>query len=345
MSVTVRPYGDEHWEVDIRLRLPNGDVIRERRKAPVASRSAARRWGQSREHVLLREGKPKAATRGPEKEVPRLQEFAPRFIDGYARANHHKPSGIAGKEAVLRVHLIPAFGARRLDAISSEDVACLKSRLVAKAPKTVNNVLTVLNVLLKTAVEWHVIDQMPCSVRLVRVPRSESTFHDFADYERLVSAAQTLGEARHRLSVARSEWKGQVTATKGGRPRHVPLTGRLKAALRQARHLRGQRVVCDTQGESFTQKRVQTAVARAMRRAGLKRGGVHTLRHTFCSHLAMKGAPARAIQELAGHQDLSTTQRYMHLSPATLDAAIRLLDGDGSVVHRGEIVEAAGKDS
>jgi site-specific recombinase XerD len=40
--------------------------------------------------------------------------------------------------------------------------------------------------------------------------------------------------------------------------------------------------------------------------------GVHILRHTFCSHLAMRGAPARAIQELAGHQDLATTQRYMH---------------------------------
>jgi integrase-like protein len=49
-------------------------------------------------------------------------------------------------------------------------------------------------------------------------------------------------------------------------------------------------------------------------------------RHTFCSHLAMRGAPARAIQELAGHQDLGTTQRYMHLSPAALDAAIRLLE-------------------
>jgi len=41
----------------------------------------------------------------------------------------------------------------------------------------------------------------------------------------------------------------------------------------------------------------------------------------------MQGAPARAIQELAGHQDLATTQRYMHLSPAALDSAIRLLDG------------------
>jgi integrase len=53
---------------------------------------------------------------------------------------------------------------------------------------------------------------------------------------------------------------------------------------------------------------------------------IHILRHTFCSHLAMRGAPARAIQELAGHQDLETTQRYMHLSPAALDAAIRMRD-------------------
>ena len=40
----------------------------------------------------------------------------------------------------------------------------------------------------------------------------------------------------------------------------------------------------------------------------------------------MQGATPKAIQELAGHQDLSTTQRYMHLSPAHKDAAIRLLD-------------------
>jgi site-specific recombinase XerD len=100
----------------------------------------------------------------------------------------------------------------------------------------------------------------------------------------------------------------------------------------------------------LTQKVVQVLVRRAARRANVK-PGVHILRHTFCSHLAMRGAPARTIQELAGHQDLTTTQRYMHLSPAAIDAAIRLLDlanGDPSLVgpsSRGEIVEAAGKPS
>jgi len=47
---------------------------------------------------------------------------------------------------------------------------------------------------------------------------------------------------------------------------------------------------------------------------------------TVLSHLAMHDAPARAIQELAGHQDLSTTQQYIHPSPAAIAGAIRLLE-------------------
>jgi len=66
--------------------------------------------------------------------------------------------------------------------------------------------------------------------------------------------------------------------------------------------------------------------------------GLHILRHSFCSHLAMRGAPARAIQELAGHADLTMTQRYMHLTPAALDAAIRLLEEpNGATIRRGSV--------
>jgi integrase len=66
---------------------------------------------------------------------------------------------------------------------------------------------------------------------------------------------------------------------------------------------------------------------RVERRAGVDVGGrVHIFRHSFCSHLAIKGAPARAAQELAGHADLTTTMRYMHLSPAARVSPIQLLN-------------------
>jgi site-specific recombinase XerD len=80
-------------------------------------------------------------------------------------------------------------------------------------------------------------------------------------------------------------------------------------------------------GTPITRDRVIQAIRGSQRVAGLPQAGVHVLRHSFCPHLAMKGAPARAIQELAGHADLSTTQRYMHLSPAATEYAIRLLAG------------------
>jgi uncharacterized protein (DUF433 family) len=122
--------------------------------------------------------------------------------------------------------------------------------------------------------------------------------------------------AKRQLSIARSQWKAHVTAPKGGHVRHAPLTERLLETLKAARHLRGPRVICDEKGQPLTQKVVQLTVRRVATRAHVK-PGVHILRHTFCSHLAMRGAPARVIQELAGHQDLTTTQRYRN-SPPTL---------------------------
>ena len=353
MSVTVRPYVNGGWEVDIRVQLPDGSVVRERRKASASSKQAAQKWAESRERVLLVHGKPKPSAEGgrpADTDVERVRRSIPRRLrEGEStEAERHRV-----EESVFRVHLAKAFGETRLDAITTEDVQRLKASLTERAPKTVNNVLTTLSVVLKTAVEWGVIERVPCSIKLLKAPKSEASFYDFDDFERLVEAARSeapalivvllggeaglrCGEmmalewpdvdlAKRQLTVARSEWKGHVTTPKGGRLRYVPLTRRLTDALRDARHLRGPRVLCDGAGKPLTQKVIQVLVRRTARRANVK-PGVHILRHTFCSHLAMRGAPARAIQELAGHQDLGTTQRYMHLSPAALDAAIRLLE-------------------
>jgi integrase len=363
MTVRVRPYRNGGWEVDVTFRLPNGQRHRERSKAPVSSKSGAQRWGEDRERHLLQHGLPE-----PKKEVPTLEGFAPRFLDGHARANQQKPSAIAAKESILRVHLIPQLGSKRLDAITTEDVQRLKQQLSSRAPKTVNNTLTVLNTLLRKAVEWGVMEQMPCAIRLLSNPRTSTKFHDFAEFEALERAACALGWraelvvllggaaglrlgeitalewkdvdlAKPQLCVQRSEWNGHVTAPKGGRLRFVPLTARLAGALRKHRHLRNVRVLCDDDGHPLTPKMVSDLVRRAAKNAGLENRGVHVLRHTFCSHLAMRGAPTRSIQELAGHREAGTTQRYMHLSPTALEGAIRLLDAPAVLSTRGDILE------
>ena len=368
MSVIIRPYRRGGWEVDIRLVLPDNSERRERRKAPVTTRTAAQRWGEAREREWYKELTQPQPRNDPSKEVPTLEQFAPRFLDSYARANRQKPSGVAAKEMIIRVHLAPSLGSKALNAITNEDVQGLKRQLLHKAPKTVNNILTVLNVLLKTAVEWDLIERVPCTIKLLPVSKGSTRFYDFDDFERLVTAAQAtdprahmlvlmsgeaglrLGEmvalewndidfVKRQLCVQRSAWKGRIASPKSGRLRYVPLTTRLAATLRDHRHLRGPLVLYQDDGSPLTEGLVQGFVRRAAQKAGLFNNGPHMLRHTFCSHLAMRGAPARAIQELAGHQDLTTTQRYMHLSPAALDNAIRLLESPGMPRSFGDIVE------
>lgn len=364
MSVKIRRYGKNEWEVDIRIRLPNGERLRDRVKAPTQSKTAAARWAADRERELLLNGKPKKTE---VREVPTLKAFGERFLDD-AKANQQKPSTIAAKEMILRVHLIPQLGDLRLDAITTEEVQRLKATVATKAPKTVNNILTVLNVLLKTAQGWRVVDLLPCQIKLLRAGRTSSAFYDFDEYERLVKAAEIEGGVsrlivllggdaglrcgemmalqwadvdltNRQICINRSDWNGHVTSPKGGRLRRVPLTKRLAAALNQHRHLRSPRVLCGEDAKPLTRQMVQSRVKRLSRQVGLSHEGVHILRHSFCSHLAMRGAPARAIQELAGHRDLSMTQQYMHLSPAALDSAIRLLEQP--VLRNGEMVETA----
>jgi integrase len=368
------------FEVDIRFTYPDGAPFRRRIKAPVESKSAAKRWGEARERDLFLQPSPVVLLQQEEKrkEVPTLQEFGPRFIEGYARANRHKASGVATKECILKKHLYRLLGDKKLDAITDEDVQNLKADLATKSRKTVNNVLSILNKLLKVAVKWKVIKELPCSIELLKVSSPVPAFYEFEEYERLVDAAQKIdsstlvvvllgGDAglrrgemiglrwcdvdfrRQQLVIEQAVWAGIADAPKSGHGRIIPMTDALAAALRAHRHLRGERVLYTSDCEPVTAKILRGWVASAQNRAQLRlaTGALHILRHTFCSHLAMRGAPAKAIQELAGHENLMTTLRYMHLSPSARVGAIQLLNrrpaGAGEAQLLGDIVEKASR--
>jgi integrase len=359
------------FEVDIRFTYPDGTPFRQRIKAPVDSKSAARRWGEARERELLLQPSPRMRQRQKEEErkVPTLREFGPRVISQHARANRQKASTIYAKERIFKNHLYPAFGDHPLDRITDELVQQLKAQLSSKAPKTVNNILTVLSKTLRLAMKWKVIGAMPCTFELLKVSNLVPSFYEFAEYQRLVGAARALdprvlfvvllgGDAglrasemmglrgedvdlrRGQLVIERAVWRNTIDTPKSGRGRIIPMTEALAAAFGKARLVRGTAVLVRDDGAAARRRDVRRWLRAAQRHANVQQSeGPHILRHTFCSHLAMRGAPAKAIQELAGHSQLTTTYRYMHLSPAAREGAIRLLNCRDDGPGFGEIVE------
>jgi integrase/recombinase XerD len=110
---------------------------------------------------------------------------------------------------------------------------------------------------------------------------------------------------------------------KGGKQRLVPIGRSIIGAvsvylhtLRPAldRGKSGGRVLLNARGEPLSRVGAWGIVKRATERAGIKkRVTPHTLRHSFATHLLEGGADLRAVQEMLGHADLSTTQIYTHV--------------------------------
>lgn len=127
---------------------------------------------------------------------------------------------------------------------------------------------------------------------------------------------------------------------KGGRDRLVPLPDAalalLRAHWRTHRHPRWlfpapprypvppRRVSERPVGESSLQK----AFARAVQASGVrKRAHVHTLRHSYATHLVESGVPLPLVQEYLGHSELSTTAVYTHMTRELRDAALDPING------------------
>ncbi len=73
--------------------------------------------------------------------------------------------------------------------------------------------------------------------------------------------------------------------------------------------------------------KVDRAFKGALTRAGIENFTFRDLRHTFASHLIMRGASLKEVQELLGHKTVTMTLRYAHLAEENKRKAVGLLNG------------------
>lgn len=191
---------------------------------------------------------------------------------------------------------------------------------------------------------------------LIRTPRQAKRLPkaiDVQEVEKLLAAPdiQTLLGARDRAmletlystGIRVSELVGMdikdidevgqalIVRGKGRRERIVPLGSHAMAALqhylqmrrRQEQELGGDRAVFINKGDGrISARSVRRKVTKYLKEAGLDPEiSPHTLRHSFATHLLDNGADLRSVQELLGHQSLSTTQVYTHLTTKRMQEA------------------------
>ncbi len=297
----------------------------------------------------------------PKPLVPTVKEFQVVYLDSMRL--DAKPSTIITTESDFRTHIVPNLGDVRLDEVTyaviedfklvlaKTQAANTKHRPRLLRPRTIHNLLVHVSGMLGVAKKRGLIATLP-EIDWIKIPPAEFDFLDFDEADRLVAAADgewrtmilvalrtgmRMGEllglrwvdvdlSAGRIHVRQNYVMGHLGLPKSGKSREIPLGDDVIEALGAHRHERGPLVFCDAAGNHLTAGLLGWPLKRALKRAGLRKIGWHKLRHTFASHLAMRGVPLKVIQELLGHASIVTTMIYAHLAPHVARDAVRVLD-------------------
>ena len=348
------------WMFDIEFIHKDGRVQRVRQSGFGSSVEAEKAEAKAR--LRLEDGIVVKSKRRPnepkeeEKHSKHFSEFADEFMREFAEVNN-APSTVYSKRVILKTYLKPYFGKMNLDEIGADDIdkfVAQHKRTGARA-NTIRNYLRVLRRILSLAVEYGVLARVP-KVRKVQDDEDDKgdfKFLTFEQAERLLAGARPEPEwwtmilvalktgmrqgeilalrwehvdlDRGVIHVRRSVWEGTEKRPKSKKPRDIPISA-VRDALLQHRHQRGPYVFCDGEGKQFTKQECRRPLARALARAGLPHFGWHSFRHTFASHLVMKGVPLPAIQQFLGHSVITVTMRYAKVAAEVKTDAIALLD-------------------
>jgi len=334
----------QSWWVDFRF-----NFTRYRKRSPQNTRGGAEAYEVCLRHELSIHGSLNAYVKVEAK--PTFTEFSERWFSSYVEVNN-KPSECRSKKYILSASLVPFFGHQRLNEIATADIEAYKGEQLKRGNcnKTVNNRLAVLRKCLTTAVEWSIIESIPRFRQLKAAPPAFRFLEEY-EVERIIQACandmerilvftaartglrfselsalewQDVDFGRRTVTIRRANVGGHIGTPKNGRIRYVPLTNDVIEKLKTLN--RDSDIIFHRNGKRLIYWPSLCFLQRACKRANIVPIGWHTLRHTFASQLACKGASMQAIKDLLGHSTLTMTLRYAHLAPETLRDTIELLE-------------------
>lgn len=167
------------------------------------------------------------------------------------------------------------------------------------------------------------IEEEGISNMLDAVPKEPVEFRDKAILELLYGTGMRVGELCN-LDDRDIDFDNRLVTVLGKRrkQRIIPVIDRAVQAVKDYLKVRdgisktnGSSLFISSNGKRMIPASVYRIVARRVRAvSNVERKGPHTLRHSFATHLLNHGADLEAVRQLLGHESLSTTQVYTHLS-------------------------------
>lgn len=132
------------------------------------------------------------------------------------------------------------------------------------------------------------------------------------------------------IHIERSRKMIRIEQAKGRKDRYTVLSDTLLRALEEYwRTYRPGKWIFfgSTKAKPISIDAAQRIYYKAKKKAGVKRGtGIHTLRHSFATHLLEHGTRTHVIQQMLGHRSIRTTARYLHISNEAISKVISPLD-------------------
>ena len=265
-------------------------------------------------------------------------------------------------------YLKPVLGNRTLSAITPMELEDLKNSLLKKglAPASVKLIVGNVRRVYNKMYEWDLYSgPKPMDrVKLPKVDNARDRFLTADEAQTLLAVVKKRRQLWYDVSLISLNTGMRLSEILGLRPQDVDLksrvlhldgkTGRRSIPINDLVHETLERVVEGKKGSEFlfpSKKGTQlpshsatNSFARAVADAGLNPPNVdrrhkvvfHTLRHTYCSWLAMEGVPLYVIGEMVGHSSPDMTKRYSHLCPDKKSQTVNLVQG---IFSKGQATE------